>query len=409
MSTTSVDRYPSVIWTMAPVFLLAPAITCVAPRIMIALYAIFAFISVVVRVAETRTLPPIDKTLGFGILGFVVYGCISQFWTIAPDQTISKAFEMGGIFILTAMLLPMITSIDARARRRLGMLLGAGLVLGLATYMFEAFNNFPLYDLVRGGQSHDVPDIKQNKVVFLLAVWAYMAFPYFIKNTDKLKKTAFAILAAGVYAATFMGESASAQGILLLLPVLAIVLFVLPVRASLTLTLLVAASLSVFMPMIAIATFNHTDWKTSPYLNRSLQSRIEIWDQTSRRTSEKPIFGWGLDSAQNMPDRGERSSLYGPIDPPKINHLHPHNGPLQIWFELGLVGIAGLCALFALFYRRIKNIASLAGQRYAIFTWAIVFLYTLSIWGIWQSWFVASLCFAGVLTASGVRHLEDQA
>jgi len=409
MSTTSVDRYPSVLWTMAPVFVLAPAITCVAPRIMIALYAICAFISVAAGVIETRKLPPIEKTLGFGVLGFVVYGCITQFWTIAPDQTLSKAFEMGAIFLLTAMLLPMITGFDARARRRLGAMLGAGLALGLTTYMFEAFNNFPLYDLVRGGQSHDVPDIKQNKVVFLLAVWAYLAFPYFIKNTDKLKKAVFAVLAIGVYAATFMGESASAQGILLVLPVLAAVLFILPVRASLITTLLVAVSLSVFMPVIAIATFNHTDWKTSPYLNRSLQSRIEIWDLTARRTSEKPVFGWGLDSAQYMPDRGERSSLYGPIDPPSIVHLHPHNGPLQIWFELGLIGIAGLCALFALFYKRIKNIAGLAGQRYAIFTWAIVFLYTLSIWGIWQSWFVASLCFAGVMTASGVRHLEDRA
>lgn len=409
MPTRSVERYPSVLWTMAPVFVLAPAITCVAPRIMIALYAIFAFISVVTRVIETRKLPPIDKTLGFGVLGFVVYGCITQLWTIAPDQTLSKAFEMGAIFILTAMLLPMITGIDARARKCLGMLLAAGLVLGLGTYMFEAFNNFPLYDLVRGGQSHDVPDIKQNKVVFLLAVWGYLAFPYFIKNTDKLKKAAFVLLAIGIYAATFMGESASSQGILLVLPVLAAVLFIMPVRASLMLTLTVAALLSVFMPVIAIATFNHTDWKTSPYLNRSLQSRIEIWDLTARRTSEKPVFGWGLDSAQYMPDRGERSSLYGPIDPPSIVHLHPHNGPLQIWFELGFVGIAGLCALFALFYKRIKNIAGLAGQRYAIFVWAIVFLYTLSIWGIWQSWFVASLCFAGVLTASGVRHLEDQA
>ncbi len=402
-------KMPPFLWGLAPVLVLGPALTCIAPNIMIALYAICGTLGVAAQFLRDRRLPAPDRTLVYGIAGFVLYGCASQIWTIAPDHSFSKSLILGALFFLATLLLAYITAGDDALRRRAGMLAGIGLALGLAVYTFEDLNNFPLYDLVRGGNTHDVADLKQNKAAFMLSVWLYMAFPFFTKGASRPLRGAYAALPAGVYWATFTSESASAQIVPAGAPVLAVILFVLPTWLGLRLTLPTTALFSALGPLRAIGIFRHTDWQHSTVINYSLQSRIEIWDQSARRTMEKPLFGWGMDSARALPNRGEVGFMAdGHGHHQKLAHLHPHNAPLQIWFEMGAVGMAGLCALFFLFYRRLaKNAAPLA-QRFGMFMWATSFLYTLSIWGIWQSWFVATLCLIGVMTAAGVRHLDER-
>lgn len=388
---------PFFLYALAPMLVLAPALACVAPRSMAALYVACGCFALAAYFWQNRRLPVVDAKWFYAIAAFAGYGALSQLWTVNPDETLGKAIELGFLFGLSAFLYGALQSLSREQLEKLGLLIAAGLVLGGGVYLFEYLNNFPLYDLIRGGQSADVSDVKQNKAAFLIALWFYLSFPYFVPGRTWPYRFFYAACYALLVAMTFTSKSASSQIIICAVPFIGFAMWVLPTRLVLATTLAVSILISCAMPFGAVWVYRNTDWKYNAAINDSVRSRIEIWDQAARRSFEKPIFGWGLDASPNLPNRDEVTVIPYVPDPKPIAHLHPHNAPLQIWFEMGAVGIAAAIAFFAFLYRRISGLAGHAAQKYAAFMWAATFLYTLSIWGIWQGWFTATLCLMAVL------------
>lgn len=80
-------------------------------------------------------------------------------------------------------------------------------------------------------------------------------------------------------------------------------------------------------------------------LPSDLQHRLAIWSYAAGRAAERPLFGHGIDASrhigrtlkiQEIPGSNfEGEPVHGQLLP-----LHPHNWALQIWLELGAVGIA---------------------------------------------------------------------
>lgn len=114
----------------------------------------------------------------------------------------------------------------------------------------------------------------------------------------------------------------------------------------------------------------------------------------ARRIFERPVLGHGA----NM------SYVLGPIfdaTEPKDNgteatmRQHPHNGYMQIWFDLGAIG----ALLFALVGLQILwSIATLTArsQSLAYGTFAIVATTLATSYGVWQYWLMAALALCAV-------------
>jgi O-antigen ligase len=83
------------------------------------------------------------------------------------------------------------------------------------------------------------------------------------------------------------------------------------------------------------------DWAVG-YYKWSARHRLEIWWFTGARIAERPLLGWGLDSSRSIPGGKEPTPEGAPWLP-----LHPHNGTLQVWLELGLPGASLFAALVA--------------------------------------------------------------
>jgi O-antigen ligase len=116
----------------------------------------------------------------------------------------------------------------------------------------------------------------------------------------------------------------------------------------------------------------------------SWSDRLRIWGFVADRWASTPLRGAGLDASRTFPDAVP---------------LHPHNGPLQLWFELGLPG-AVLGTLFWLWlWRRIGVSAErdrLHGATAA--ATATVFLTISSVsFGLWQEWWLDVGVFAAAL------------
>jgi len=216
--------------------------------------------------------------------------------------------------------------------------------------------------------------------------------------------TAIAILSSSSLSA----KTALAVGLIslttvLILPRLRWVGLALLALASLTLPLVFPAPLS---PAASCWLANHKP---------TALHRLEIWGFVAEHIKQRPVVGWGLDAARRLPgghapvmihhcDAAEQPdgiALSGEIVP-----LHPHNGILQIWLELGGIGIGLFFVPLVVLIWHVFRVpmwrdrlvkAMIAGCAAAAVSVGLVSF------GIWAEWFVSGLFFATAFAALAAR------
>ena len=147
----------------------------------------------------------------------------------------------------------------------------------------------------------------------------------------------------------------------------------------------------------------------------SAAHRLEIWSFVAERIWQRPIAGWGLDAARRLPggttpviihhcdeaDRPDGIALSNQALP-----LHPHNAVLQVWLELGGVGVAlGFGPLIFAIWHAFRNPAwrSRPAQSMIAATAAAAVSVGLISFGIWQEWFLSGLFVAAAFVVLSAR------
>lgn len=135
----------------------------------------------------------------------------------------------------------------------------------------------------------------------------------------------------------------------------------------------------------------------------SWMHRLIIWDFVAGHTKEALFFGWGMEASRFFPSKKytlKIPQLFTKIQDFSLDTLplHPHNAFLQLWLEGGFLG-AFLLALFlsTIIYFMKKKFSSPQDRALlgGTFLTALVPFY-LS-FGVWQTWWVSSLCFLSIL------------
>lgn len=143
--------------------------------------------------------------------------------------------------------------------------------------------------------------------------------------------------------------------------------------------------------------------------------RLEIWSFVAEHIKQRPIAGWGLDAARRLP--GGRAPLIihycdGADLPDGIAlssqtlPLHSHNAILQVWLELGGIGVAlGFAPLiFAIWHAfRTPEWRTRPAQAVIAGTTAAAVSVGLVSFGIWQEWFISGLFIAAALAVLAAR------
>jgi len=120
--------------------------------------------------------------------------------------------------------------------------------------------------------------------------------------------------------------------------------------------------------------------------------RLEIWDHVSGLIRTHVLTGHGFDTARVLGADAGLAPAGG-----TTSFLHPHNGMLQLWLEVGLIGVGLFLATAFLGLKRMaghtldrRALAALAGgvTSAAVF-WSISF-------GVWQGWWLSALGIVAV-------------
>jgi O-antigen ligase len=326
------------------------------------------------------------------LIGFIVFAAISLAWTAAPGEAAGRAAATLPLILLAA------TIATAAVRTRdnrpgdatLARAFVAGMVLGLGLMLIELLFDQPLRALF-GGEVTSMSILRLNRSAVAFACFVWPAALLLVN--DGRPRTAFALAVAATLA-IFLSESQSAQlGLLVGALVFPLALWRERIARGLVALLPVLAAL-VMVP--AAQVLRWFDVSLAAVLPLSFRQRIEIWDFTARRVGENLWFGHGLDASRNIANGGEVSAFQAAGNP--ILPLHPHNAFLQLWLELGLVGVALMVAGLTAAVLAVGRLPA-AARPFALAAAASALAMLAVAYGVWQGWWVGTLTLTLALCA----------
>jgi O-antigen ligase len=379
-------------WVLIGGAVLAPLLAWLGPLGFAPLLALMGLLSLpAVRLEDD------DRPVLIVLLGALVWAAVSTTWS--PYQ---PKDPLNGQALKLAAELPLYWSAFCGARRASPRLRGAA--MAILAWALVGLGALLLVEAVTGGAVYRTlherfyegirPDLAQKNLAqttFVAAVlWPAVLIPRLRSWRDAL----MALVAAGglmIAAARFNGDA----------PVLAAPLAVAIAaavwrwpRAAPALFAAKAALLFLMMPLLIWALRASPAWAAlNETLPLSWTMRMGYWSHALGWISDAPLRGWGLDSSRAMG--------------PGIQ-LHPHNGELQVWLELGAVGAVAAAAFWGLtLWRLAKPGPSLAMAGAAASAGAYLLFATVN-FGVWQEWWVALGALIAVISAASARAVTSR-
>ena len=333
---------------------------------------------------------PRPRPVPTALLGALLLWCaVASLWSYDAGQGLFTLLRNGTLIALGVLLWDILDRDATRpeADAVIPWIVG-GCALGAAVILLEIASDHILFRTVTGYAGAVVPhgDSRLNRGAMALALLVFFTLPYGRRRDWRIATAT----AGGAGLAIALSLSGAAQtgvvvGILVLIlvhlrpnalrrvvgPALAVLVLAMPVLAKLPKA--VGGTLLAGMP-------------------ESTRHRVQIWDFTTNRILERPFFGWGYGSSRDIPNFGVT-----PLNPDfeSVIPMHPHNGILEIWLELGVVGAAIVFVLLLWLARRLAEVpAALAPVAYAVGLTAIWIAVTA--YGLWQEhWIAALVALAG--------------
>lgn len=259
--------------------------------------------------------------------------------------------------------------------------LSIGLALAALLIIFESTAGMPLRHLA--GVRTQPYDLKWSALALVLLVWPAV--------DDSLHRRERALPIAVI---TLVGIAAilahsSTSAVALALSVLMFLLAGRVPRTALYGTAAIFMALLAVGPWIGVTADRAISTPAREALSdQHASNRIEIWTQFGQRARERLFLGHGFNSSFSVGEvtRGEQV----------IANSYPHNLPLQIWIELGLVGAvcAGLILAYVVF-RMGKLLPALLPARLAHFVAMAVAILVFT--NVWRPWWLAVVSLALII------------
>ena len=314
------------------------------------------------------------------VLGCLLFwGMASVLWSVDLLRALVMTARLAGLFAASLALAAAANCI--RAPRRLTLWLLAGFVAGVAMAAAELASHgalgAPFTDRVYQAARLNRASVTFAIVLLPISVALLRSGP-----------AIYPLLFATTTAATIfvLAGTAAKASLLAGLPMGA--LFYLARRRAAQ----AAAIVSVIVIITAPLTFARLERipklaETADVIKLSAGHRLLIWSFAGDRIAERPLAGWGLDSARALPG-GKDLIRPGQSWMP----LHPHNAALQLWLELGVPGAVLFALMIAVLWmalagadwRRLYGAAAGASL-------VIALIASLAAYGIWQEWWIGTL------------------
>lgn len=308
------------------------------------------------------------------ILVLLIYAGASSLWAVDPEFAADQAIKMILSFVVVVVILRLMPPLD---EDRLRYTAPFGIALAATILIIELATPGILRPYIYGGNP---AYLNRSMVTVSLLMWPALAL------TSGRFATAQKLGLVALVAASVVVSSSLSSVLALAAGLLVMALAFVSTRLAAIGVVAVTAVAFVAMPMTAkLMSDLAVETGVDLMVDMSTERRLEIWEAFSRAALERPIFGWGL----------EASRYFGIRDLPGVDWTigpvhHPHNPILQIWVELGAIGVmlTGV-AMIGMILAIGHMPASRRPYAYGAAT-ATLAISTVS-HGAWQSWWICLL------------------
>ena len=322
----------------------------------------------------------------WAFLPLLAWALVSVLWTPEPLRSL-RVIGAIGILLFIARILA--TGARLIPKRDIDSIISAMALAGLFFVVLMGVENlsdgFIIYYL-KGSRGKGVNDymawINPGNAILAVCAWPMVAAIAYRRNV------LWGVAVLGIIIAVILSGPMSSSAIAMAVSPLIFFLVWLHARGTLWFLGTVMVVGAIAAPFV-IYQISASDELREMVLSGKVSSvhRWHMWEFVTARIFEHPVIGWGMDASRFIP--GGASNVFGKYG--EVLPLHPHNGFLQIWVELGVVGAVAIsvvlaCALIAIFKvsheREYVAVVSSAFVAYMV-------LGQLS-FGIWQNWWLAT-------------------
>jgi O-antigen ligase len=132
------------------------------------------------------------------------------------------------------------------------------------------------------------------------------------------------------------------------------------------------------------------------HLLKSWQHRIHIWDFVCTQIMNAPFLGYGMEASRHFPDTDRLIAFYTShghtFQSESLIPLHPHQAALQIFLELGVIGLVFTFLIAGLLIIKGKNLFADTKTKACVGASFISTSVPLFVsFGIWQTWWLSTL------------------
>ena len=330
------------------------------------------------------------KNFYFAIMLFVSWSGLSLTWSINLNTSIN-VFQQ--IFLLTSLYFFcdfFIKSSNVSRKNTYALICGIILAIGLfyIEYFFDAVLTRTYNSLYRPSEIVNFYLYKLDRGCSILAISSWIIFAYLV---EKKKYLFFILYLLILYLLLISDSLASLVGFSLASIVFCIAKLSKTKFSKIVSFSVISGSITLLAIFYNIAPFDiDKDYKFLPF---SAKHRLIIWQYTTHKAQEKILIGHGLGCSKNIQIQERDMIIYhnqllSPLP------LHPHNVIVQIFLELGIVGLMLFLYIIKEILKLIRNFAfvesNFGAAAYAcFFNYFIIAMISYNIWQTW--WFCAGL------------------
>lgn len=412
--------YRASYWALMVVAVLSPMVSLVSGPSLAVFFVLAALGPVILWGMQKRWGDLLNSPIYKVVLAFFAVALLSALWAIVPAETFSMWCRMGAFFIGSVGLFSFLRDMRSDARNSLLRALAAGLVVALVAANVEIICNGVLTKFIQSFKASPHPfeltDLNRGSSYISIMFW-----PVFAWLLLGGRRMAALVLLAAMVVTVFRLES-QGSSVALVMGLLAFIWvgctgrFGLKMLMPFVLVAVVAVAVTAKM-MDPVSMF-----KTVPNIpNSASQIRLYIWHYAATRASERPWLGWGFNAARSIPVPESDYVMGGRHPLP----LHPHNNVLQMWLELGVLGLVLFAAFLVALMQSISRLPPGRGlteggavvrcqawvQRFSVNRpmalafglMAAYFCIGETGYGIWQNWWVAGGLLAAAFVSVSVK------
>lgn len=365
---------------------------------------------VILRALRRDIIPRVSGLLVTVFVVFVAWAALSSIWSIVPDRAITTSLRLLLVGFCLVFLTASARQLTDSERRIFGMWLVAGTVLGLIIIaVLIAFSGIVAGWLNNARiTGHELDRLNRTAGVIAMLVWPVALIIARLYG----RYAAAAVIACGTLA------------LFALAPATPLLAFVIGIGAfavtwisqrwgkrllifAFTVSAIVIPFLDILVPIANDILIANMTWPNSEV------HRFVIWEFASQRIFEHPFIGWGLEASRAIPGGDAQLFLFNingnnPLTGQALP-LHPHSAVIQVWLELGFIGVMLLGGLFSVIVALVpESLRDRAGPATIVATIACAFTIAQLGFGIWQGWWMGTLGLIAVIVVA-IAPVSDQA